>query len=32
MVSSGQKELYKKGKNIKYDSMNEINDDIDDGV
>lgn len=32
MVSSGYKELYKKGKNIKDDSMNEINDDNDDEV
>lgn len=32
MASSGQKELYKKGKNTKHDSMNETNDDIDDEV
>lgn len=32
MASSGQKELYKKGKNTKYDSKNEENDDNDDEV
>lgn len=32
MASSGQKELYKKGKNTKHDSMNETNDDNDDDV